>query len=43
MSARGGWWLWAFHHLTSEKHGDLVRRINDERARRTRRADGTTG
>ena len=43
MSARGGWWLWAFHHLTSEKHGELVRRINHERARRTLRADGTTG
>lgn len=38
MSSRGGWWLWAFHHLTSEKHGTLVQRINHERARRAGRA-----
>jgi hypothetical protein len=35
MSPRGGWWLWAFHHLTTEKHGAIVQRINDERTKRS--------
>jgi hypothetical protein len=33
MSSRGGWWLWAFHHLSMERHEQIVRRINDERAK----------
>ena len=36
MSSRGGWWLWPFHHLTGERHGELLRRINDQRSRRSR-------
>jgi hypothetical protein len=38
MPSRGGWWLWAFHHLTKEKHGELIERINRQRAVRTGRA-----
>jgi hypothetical protein len=38
MPARGGWWLRAFHHLTMEKHEALVRKINEQRAMRTRRS-----
>jgi|SRR5437868_13306758 len=37
ISARGGWWLWAFHHLAGEKHADLIQRINRQRAVRTGR------
>jgi hypothetical protein len=36
VSSRGGWWLWALHHLTAERHRDLIGRINVQRLRRRR-------
>jgi hypothetical protein len=33
ISSRGGWWLWAFHALTAERHGELIARINARRGR----------
>ena len=35
VSTRGGWWLWPFHHLSTEKHAELVGRINGRRVGRT--------
>ena len=36
FSSRGGWWLWALHHLTSERHAAIVERINAARGTKTR-------
>ena len=43
VSSRGGWWLWALHHLTAERHGELVTRINAERTRRRDAAPPASG
>jgi len=37
VSSRGGWWLWAFHHLGAERHREAIDRINAVRAGRRAR------
>jgi hypothetical protein len=34
ITTRGGWWLWALHRLTSDRHADLVARIDSQRRQR---------
>ena len=34
VTTRGGWWLWAMHRLTVERHGALVGRINAARGKK---------
>ena len=33
VTTRGGWWLWAMHRLTRERHGELLGKINAARGR----------
>lgn len=32
IATRGGWWLWALHRLTAERHGAVVARVSARRA-----------